>query len=90
MTDLIYVPELRISWDDSYKEYKKLDGDSEVYAIRSWLKSPMFFISERDIIEKRIEFFKEPTYYNFASSLDDGVNFILINFLFIFFIFFYF
>ncbi len=74
MSELIYVPELRESWDESYKQFKKLEGNSEVYATRSWLKSPLFIISERDVIEKRIDFFKGSTYYNFASSLDDSVN----------------
>lgn len=74
LKDLIYEPELRMSWDDGYKEFKKIEGNSEVYVIRSWLKSPMFIISERDVIDKRIEFFKGRTYYNFASSLNESVN----------------
>ncbi len=74
LRDLIYIPEVRKSWDDSYKELKKFgEGDEEVYAIRSWFKSPLFIVSERDLIDKRIEFFKGNTYYNFASSLDDSV-----------------
>lgn len=74
MKDLVYVPELRISWDDGYKEFTKIEGNNEVYVIKSWMKSPMFIISERDIVDKRIEFFKEDIYYNFASSINDDVN----------------
>lgn len=33
--------------------------------------SPIFFITERDIIDKRIEFFNEGTYYYLATSVDN-------------------
>jgi len=78
MTNLIYNPDMRNKWDDGYKEFRKIEGDNDVYVIKSWMKSPMFIISERDIVEKRIEFIKENTYYNFASSLnDDVINYFL-------------
>lgn len=69
----MYVPELRLKWDEGFKEFVKLEGNEEVYAVKSWFKSPMFIVSERDVVDKRIEFFKDSVYYNFASSLDDKV-----------------
>lgn len=74
MMNLIYMPELRLSWDEGYKELVKLEGDNQVYIIKSWLKSPMFIISERDVIDKRVEFFKDNIYYNFCSSVNDNVR----------------
>ena len=74
LKDLMYVPELRFKWDEGFKEFAKLEGNEEVYVIKSWFKSPMFIISERDVVDKRIEFFKGNVYYNFASSLENNVN----------------
>jgi len=74
MVNLMYNQEIRVTWDDAFKEFKKIEGNNEVYIVKSWFKSPMFIISERDVIDKRIEFFKDNTYYNFSSSIDDNVN----------------
>lgn len=74
LINLIYIPELRLSWDDGYKELIKIDGEGHINIIKSWLKSPMFIISEREIIEKKIAFYKDNIYYNFGSSLDDNVK----------------
>jgi len=71
---LMYKPELRLSWDDGFKEFTILEGNDEVYAFKSWFKSPMFIISERDFVDKRIEFIKDNIYYNFCSSLDEKVK----------------
>jgi len=35
------------------------------------VKSPYFLISERDLLEKRIEFYHNGIYYNFNSSIND-------------------
>lgn len=72
--DLIYIPEKRVKWDDSLKMLKILEGDSEVYVVRSWMKSPMMLVSEREVIDKRIEFINNGVYYNFSSSVNDNVN----------------
>lgn len=83
--DLMYKVDLRRKWDDTYKSLEKLEGNDEVYVIKSVLKSPIFIISERDVIDKRIEFVNEDIYYNFSSSVDSDVSFILIFFSFILF-----
>lgn len=77
MKDLMYVPELRVTWDEGFKEFKKVEGNEEIYVVKAWFKSPMFIISERDVVDKRIEFFKDNVYYNFSSSVDDDVNFLI-------------
>jgi len=76
MKDLMYVPELRVTWDEGFKEFKKIEGNEEIYIVKAWFKSPMFIISERDVVDKRIEFFKDNVYYNFSSSVDDKVTII--------------
>jgi hypothetical protein len=94
----MYNVEKRKKWDDSYKDLIKIDGNDEVYIIRSIMKSPMIMISERDMVDKRIEFIFEGIYYNFSTSVNNTVNnynkdnnFILILILIIFyFILFYF
>ena len=72
----IRIPEKRKTWDTSIKEYKIIEQKNDFNIIHTILKSPGFFISERDTIEKKIEF----TYTNndnieeyicFSSSIDD-------------------
>lgn len=36
------------------------------------IKSPGFFIAERDVLDKRIEFYHNGIYYNFNSSINDN------------------
>ena len=65
----------RSSWDTQLKSYKIIEGTengSEVKCIvQNWLKSPMFLVSERDIIDKRYEFFYEGKFYSCESSVND-------------------
>ena len=72
----IRIPEERIKWDSSIKDYIIIEQKNNFNIIHTILKSPGFFISERDTIEKKIEF----TYTNndnieeyicFSSSIDD-------------------
>jgi len=65
----------RSSWDKQLKSYKIIEGSekgNEVKCIvQNWLKSPMFLVSERDIIDKRYEFFYEGKFYSCESSVND-------------------
>jgi len=65
----------RSSWDKQLKSYKIIEGNekgNEVKCIvQNWLKSPMFLVSERDIIDKRYEFFYEGKFYSCESSVND-------------------
>ena len=71
--DLMYDPELRMSWDTSVKSYKLLEDKNECCKIsQTWMFSPVFGISERDVIDKKIEFFLNGKYYNFASGVEDN------------------
>ena len=68
MIKLMYDPVERMKWDTSLKVLKKLEGNDEAYVIRSWMHSPMFLISEREVIDKRVEFIHENVYYNISAS----------------------
>ena len=74
INNLIYSPEMRIRWDETLKILKILDGTQECYVIRSWMKSPMMLVAEREVIDKRIEFIHEGKIYNFSTSVNDNVS----------------
>ena len=66
-------PEKRLKWDKSIREYKIIERqNSEVYLLYYICKSPMIFVSERDIIDKRYDFYVNDIYYDFSSSVNDS------------------
>lgn len=79
MVDFIYNPEVRTKWDTSVKLMQKLEGDNEAYVIRNWMNSPGFLISEREVIDKRFEFFYDGVYYNISASVNEDVINIFVN-----------
>ena len=71
------IPEKRISWDTTIKDYKiikkeKSKEDGEVYLLHCIYKSPMIFVSERDVVEKRYDFYDNDIYYDFSSSVNEN------------------
>ena len=68
-------PEKRLKWDTTIREYKILERQSsEVYLLYYICKSPMLFVSERDVVDKRFDFYVEETYYDFSSSVKDDLK----------------
>lgn len=64
---------LRTIWDDQLKIYKVIEGDeTEKCIIQNWMKSPVFFMSERDIIDKKYDFYENGILYSFESSVNDN------------------
>ena len=65
----------RSSWDTQLKQYQVIEGSEEGKEIKcilhNWMKSPMFLVSERDIVEKRFDFFYEGKLYSCESSVND-------------------
>ena len=65
----------RGSWDTQLKQYQVIEGSEEGKEIKcilhNWMKSPMFLVSERDIVEKRFDFFYEGKLYSCESSVND-------------------
>jgi hypothetical protein len=68
-------PEKRMKWDKSLKEYKIIEGNKENYILHYVMKSPMIFVSERDVIDKRLDFYNDDVYYDFSSSVNDNVKY---------------
>ena len=51
-------PKKRLKWDKSIREYKIIERQNdEVYLLYYICKSPMIFVSERDVIDKRYDFY---------------------------------
>jgi hypothetical protein len=67
----MYDVEIRMGYDTTLKEYKIYEQGKHYNILKTWIHSPIFFISERDIINKRIEFIKDDVYYNLATSIED-------------------
>ena len=62
-------PEKRLKWDKSIRYYKIVERHSnEVYLLHYICKSPMLFVSERDVVDKRYDFYVNNIYYDFSSS----------------------
>ena len=62
--------ELRLKWDKSIRYYKIIERQSdEVYILHYICKSPMIFVSERDIADKRYDYYIDGIYYDFSSSV---------------------
>ena len=68
-------PEKRLKWDKSIREYKIIERQNEeVYLLYYIWKSPMIFVSERDVIDKRYDFYSDGIYYDFSSSVKDDLK----------------
>ena len=79
--NLIYEPEWRLKWDSaSVKSLNMYTEQIDDFKIGSGMRlakvhfySPIFFISERDSLEKRIQFFHEGVSYNYSSAVQEEV-----------------
>jgi hypothetical protein len=68
----MYEPDIRMSYDKSFKEYKIIERlNDNAYIFYSWVNSPVAVASERDLKDKRIEFIYKDMYMNFSSSLNE-------------------
>ena len=65
----------RNSWDPQFKLYKVIEGTEEGTEVKcilhNWMKSPMFLVSERDIVEKRYDFYYNGKFISSESSVND-------------------
>ena len=68
------IPEKRLKWDKSINYYKILERhNEEVYLLHYICKSPMIFVSERDVVDKRYDFYINDIYYDFSSSTKNDI-----------------
>ena len=67
--DYCYDLNLRMIWDDALKLFERYEGNDNSYIICTWGKSPVFFVSERETIEKRFRFNKDNSTYIMSTSI---------------------
>ena len=76
LVDFMYNPNIRIKWDKILKSLDILEGECKRnYIISTWAKSPVFFMSERESLEKRF-IYKSPdenAIYIMSSSIPDDL-----------------
>ena len=67
-------PEKRLSFDKTIRTYKIIERiNKEVYLLHYICRSPMLFVSERDVVDKRYDFYEGDIYYDFSSSTNDDL-----------------
>ena len=67
-------PQKRLKFDKSLKSYEVIERiNKEVYLLHYICKSPMLFVSERDVVDKRFDFYEGDIYYDFSSSTNDDL-----------------
>ena len=72
--DYMNIPEKRLNFDKSIKSYNIVEKhNEEVYLLHYVIKSPMIFVSDRDIVDKRYDFYEKDIYYDFSSSVNDDL-----------------
>ena len=72
--DYMNDPEKRLKWDKTIRHYKIVERQNdEIYLLHYIIKSPMLFVSERDIVDKRFDFYQNDIYYDFSSSVKDDL-----------------
>ena len=67
-------PEKRLRFDKSIRSYEIVERiNEEVYLLHYICRSPMLFVSERDVVDKRFDFYEGDIYYDFSSSTNDDL-----------------
>ena len=74
LVDFLYEPKLRIAWDKVLKNVEVLEGEKKTnYVCSTWAKSPTFFMSDRESLEKRCIYknTEDNAIYIMSSSIPD-------------------
>jgi hypothetical protein len=70
----MYDPTIRSNWDKSMKSMKIVEGQTgSGYVVHTEMHSPIFFISERDIVDKRHQFIHNNILFSITSSVEDDL-----------------
>ena len=69
LMDICYDFTLRNTWDEALKSVEKYEGNDFAYIVCTWGKSPVFFVSERETIEKRFRFSRGNSTYIMSTSI---------------------
>ena len=67
--DYCYDDKIRMLWDDALKVYEKYEGNNTNFIACTWGKSPIFFVSERETIDKRFRFNRDNSSYIMSTSI---------------------
>ena len=67
--DYCYDDKIRMLWDDALKLYEKYEGNNTNFIACTWGKSPIFFVSERESIDKRFRFNRDNSSYIMSTSI---------------------
>ena len=67
--DYCYDLKLRMLWDNALNLYERYEGTDTAFIVCTWAKSPVFFVSERETIEKRFRFKKDNAVYIMSTSI---------------------
>lgn len=71
---MIYKREERLKWDKGLKFGQLLETSNEISQISRTISNKLLvIISERDFVDKRVEFNFNNAYYNFQSSIPEDV-----------------
>lgn len=73
LMQFFYNPNIRTLWDTNIKSLERYEGTDSLFVINTWAKPPVFFMSERDAVEKKLIFDYQGASYVFSSSIPDGV-----------------
>ena len=71
IAEYVNDPVKRVKWDTSLKKFEIISQNGKSYLLHTWMNKPVFFISERDFIEKKIDFECGGIFYSFSSSIKD-------------------
>jgi hypothetical protein len=69
----MYDPIKRALWDNSLKNIKVLTNDDTGLIIHLHYNSPMFLVSERDLVDKYMNFMQDGVFYSLSSSVDNTI-----------------
>ncbi len=67
-------PEIRKTWDNSIKTIERTYITNISSIQYCHYSSPIFFISERDVVDKRVDFSYNNIYYNLSTSIENDLE----------------
>ncbi len=71
LIQFFYNPKIRTLWDSNIKSLERYEGNENLFVVNTWVKPPVFFMSERDAVEKKLIFTYQNASYVFSSSVSN-------------------
>lgn len=73
LIQFFYNPKIRTIWDTNIKSLERYEGNDNFFVVNTWAKPPVFFMSERDAVEKKLIFDYQNASYVFSSSVSNDL-----------------